>query len=226
MNGNYITTAVAGNNGNIDPTSDYNIHANNPANNGGIPTSASYHYHSSRVLQQQQQVVENGYGSPAARAPPPSQQQQTFDDVDSNGGVDSGQGSSLDRDYSSYNRYNNAPGPGQPPPPGQHMPNNSTNPVGNGGGVRGGHQTGGSTTAGQYYYNLPNPRGGGGGVNGEDSSGTAATGGAGQGGISPRRRAPGDTLDLSNREYRGSAFELYKKPGGFQPFPSYGEVQR
>lgn len=42
--------------------------------------------------------------------------------------------------------------------------------------------------------------------------------------MSPRRRAPTDTLDLSNREYRGSAFELYKKPGGFQPFNNYGEV--
>ena len=88
------------------------------------------------------------------------------------------QGSSLDRDYSSYNRYN-----GPPPPRSQ---------------------------GGQYYYNLPSTR---------------EEGGGQQGGVSPRRRAPGDTLDLSNREYRGSAFELYKKPG-FQPFQPYGEVQR
>ena len=133
--------------------------------------NASYHYHSSRV-------VDNYPPSPP-RVPP-------FDDADSNGldsnGVDSGQGSSLDRDYSSYNRYS-----GPPPPRSQ------------GGG------------GGQYYYNLPTPR--------EE--------GGQQGGVSPRRRAPGDTLDLSNREYRGSAFELYKKPpGGFQQFQSYGEMQR
>ena len=67
---------------------------------------------------------------------------------------------------------------------------------------------------GQYYYNLPN-----GGRGGQESRE------AGEG-ASPRRRAPGDTLDLSNREYRGSAFELYKKPGYSFPsgVPSYTEA--
>jgi len=125
------------------------------------PDPSSYHYSSSRV------VGADPYQPP--RVPP------FPDEIDSNG-VDSGQGSSLDRDYSSYNRY-----AGPPAPRGQ------------GGG------------GGQYYYNLPTPR--------EDG-----------GQVSPRRRAPTDTLDLSNREYRGSAFELYKKPGGFQPFNNYGEV--
>lgn len=53
----------------------------------------SYHYHSSRVV--------DNYLPSQVRVPP-------FDDVDSNG-VDSGQGSSLDRDYSSYNRYSGPP---------------------------------------------------------------------------------------------------------------------
>merc|ERR1740116_808794 len=43
---------------------------------------------------------------------------------------------------------------------------------------------------------------------------------------SPRRRAPGDTLDLTNREYRGSAFELYKKPGYSIPSTYTGDVSR
>lgn len=116
-----------------------------------------------------------------------------YDDIDSNG-VDSGQGSSLDRDYSSYNghtQYNGrdryAPPPGGPPPGGPQR-----------------------SSQGQYYYNLPNPR--------------ESQNDGGQNNNSPRRRAPGDTLDLSNREYRGSAFELYKKPG--YSFPSYQDVPR
>ena len=43
---------------------------------------------------------------------------------------------------------------------------------------------------------------------------------------SPRRRAPGDTLDLTNREYRGSAFELYKKPGYSIPASYQQDVPR
>merc|ERR1712156_1129170 len=65
--------------------------------------------------------------------------------------VDSGQGSSLDRDYGLYNNYSKQD---------------------------------------QYYYNLPQHQ---------------------QNNGSPPRRSDG--LDLTNnREYRGSAFELYKKP--------------
>jgi hypothetical protein len=36
--------------------------------------------------------------------------------------------------------------------------------------------------------------------------------GASNGSHGPSPRRGGDGLDLSNREYRGSAFELYKKP--------------
>merc|ERR1719342_875478 len=100
---------------------------------------------------------------------------------DENG--DSGQGSSLDRDYSSYNGPNG------------HV---------SGGGV----WQGSSTQNGQYYYNLPHRQ------NGQQQQLEPGDNAAVQAGNnnSPRRRAPGDTLDLSNREYRGSAFELYKKP--------------
>ena len=70
--------------------------------------------------------------------------------------VDSGQGSSLDRDYGLYNN--------------NYAKNNSKD---------------------QYYYNLPHNQNG-----------------------SPTRRENAPVgLDLTNnREYRGSAFELYKKP--------------
>ena len=98
------------------------------------------------------------------------------DDHDSNG-VDSGQGSSLDRDYSSYN--------------GQYS--------------RGGVWAGGQSQTSQYYYNLPQT-----GAQARDRD-QARDQEANNN--SPRRRAPGDTLDIANREYRGSAFELYKKPG-------------
>ena len=79
--------------------------------------------------------------------------------------VDSGQGSSLDRDYGLYNNG------------GYKQPNNMPN------------------KADQYYYNLP-----------QHPPGTGTSNGT-----SPPRRSEG--LDLTNnREYRGSAFELYKKP--------------
>ena len=78
--------------------------------------------------------------------------------------VDSGQGSSLDRDYGLYNNY--------------------TKQQANGGAGNG------NSKQDQYYYNLPQHQ---------------------QNGASPPRRPDG--LDLTNnREYRGSAFELYKKP--------------
>jgi hypothetical protein len=153
----------------------------------------SYHYHSSRVSGIDPYAPAAGHLPATNTAPPPSRVPPfggNNDDDDSNGGVDSGQGSSLDRDYASYNGHHHRYSNGGPPP----QANNGRQQAANGG---------------QFYYNLP----------------TTGRGDDG-GGISPRRRAPGDTLDLSNREYRGSAFELYKKPGGFQPFPSYGEVQR
>merc|ERR550517_991111 len=153
---------------------------------GASPGEQVSHYHSSRVA-----GIENGYAttngtngySPSGGYrhnngvsngqhslpnghPMSNGHVNGYDDMDSNG-VDSGQGSSLDRDYSSYN--------------GQYS--------------RGGVWAGGQTSqTSQYYYNLPQAR--------EQAQET-----------SPRRRAPGDTLDIANREYRGSAFELYKKPG-------------
>lgn len=84
--------------------------------------------------------------------------------------IDSGQGSSLDRDYGLYNNY----------------PKTST-----------------ANVKDQYYYNLPQQQ---------------------NGGTPPRRADVG--LDLTNnREYRGSAFELYKKPlseAPRQPMPPTG----
>lgn len=104
---------------------------NNYINNNNYGSS-SVHYHSSNINQKPGYRYTNG------------------DDVDS------GQGSSLDRDYGLYNNFN----PGK---------NNSKD---------------------QYYYNLPQQQ---------------------NGGTPPRRSDIG--LDLTNnREYRGSAFELYKKP--------------
>lgn len=85
--------------------------------------------------------------------------------------IDSGQGSSLDRDYGLYNNY----------------PKTST----------------ANASKDQYYYNLPQQQ---------------------NGGTPPRRADVG--LDLTNnREYRGSAFELYKKPlseAPRQPMPPSG----
>ena len=131
-----------------------------------------------------------------------------YDDMDSNG-VDSGQGSSLDRDYSSYNGHgqysNNRYGPG--PGPG--------NSVWQGAGQNS-----------QYYYNIPHRQqngGTGGGGHDNDRQQQEQVNGNNN---SPRRRAPGDTLDLSNREYRGSAFELYKKPGYSIPSTYTQDVPR
>merc|ERR1712026_621245 len=120
---------------------------------GGSPGEAVSHYHSSRMA-----GIENGYASTNGNGTnsysPSNGYRHTnggsngqhslhnghpmtngghvngYDDHDSNG-VDSGQGSSLDRDYSSYNgQYSRA-------------------------GVWGGGQT--SQTS-QYYYNLPQAR--------------------------------------------------------------------
>ena len=85
--------------------------------------------------------------------------------------VDSGQGSSLDRDYGLYNNY-------------PKQSNGGSN----------GAQPNSSSKQDQYYYNLPQN---------QQNSGAAQP--------PPARRSEG--LDLTNnREYRGSAFELYKKP--------------
>ena len=109
--------------------------------NNGYASSSSLHYHSSNV----KPGFMNGNNP-------------RFNDD-----VDSGQGSSLDRDYGLYNNGYKQP----------NMPNK----------------------ADQYYYNLPQHN--------QQPSGNN------NGGSPPRREG----LDLTNnREYRGSAFELYKKP--------------
>ena len=159
----------------------------------------SYHYHSSRVAGIDPYASGSHHPAVAAATSPPSRVPPYGGDDDDSNGVDSGQGSSLDRDYASYNGHHRYSANSGPP----------NGPAANGRNRQ--QQQQAANNNGQFYYNLPATAGG----RGDDG-----------GGISPRRRAPGDTLDLSNREYRGSAFELYKKPGGFQPFPSYGEVQR
>merc|ERR1712088_1116567 len=195
MNGNYITSAQ----------------------NGQSQGPESYHYHSSRVAMGETNgyanVGQNGHPPPSQGAPNNGHGQVNghgngYDEMDSNG-VDSGQGSSLDRDYSGYNGHAaqyNGNNNRYAAPPGGSVPSQQRN------GQQQQQQPGN-----QYYYNLPN----GGQQRGQESRE------AGEG-ASPRRRAPGDTLDLSNREYRGSAFELYKKPGYSFPsgVPSYTEAPR
>ena len=104
---------------------------------------------------------------------------------------DSGQGSSLDRDYGHYNN-NNGYAKG-------HMVNGSNSMAPSNAAPAPNH------SRGQYYYNMPP----------QNQSQVDPSMGPQQqqqvtNGTSPRRG--GDGLDLSNREYRGSAFELYKKP--------------
>ena len=199
---------------------------------GGSPGEAVSHYHSSRVA-----GIENGYASTngaGTNSYSPSNGYRHnggsngqhslhnghpmtngghvngYDDHDSNG-VDSGQGSSLDRDYSSYNgqysrgereRYSGQAGVWGAG--GGHSGHNGHNGHAGHNGHSGHNGVHGNGQASQYYYNLPQT--GGRGEPGPQEGGANNNN-------SPRRRAPGDTLDIANREYRGSAFELYKKPG-------------
>ena len=100
---------------------------------------------------------------------------------------DSGQGSSLDRDYGIYNnepRYANPPAP-VPPPTYYSMDHNGH------AGQLNGH-------AGQHNGHAGQHNGHAGQHNGSAAAAAAAS---------------NEQLDLTNnREYRGSAFELYKKP--------------
>ena len=133
-----------------------------PTSNGGYSTSL--HYHSSQMNYDPPSSLGH---APNYGPPPPTTTR--YDD-------DSGQGSSLDRDYHSANGYLDRNGgygsTSKQPPPVNH-------------------------SRGQYYYNVP--------------PGAAGSNG-GTNGAGPLPRRSGDGLDLSNREYRGSAFELYKKP--------------
>merc|ERR1719150_1561390 len=182
MNGNYV---VAGTGGSPGEVSHYhssrvagieNGYATTNGNNGYSPSNGYRHTNG----------VTNGQHSLPNGHPMSNGHVNGYDDMDSNG-VDSGQGSSLDRDYSSYNGQFSR---------GERYSGQS--------GVWGaGRDPHGGQTS-QYYYNLPHT-----GARGDH--GGQETGANNNN--SPRRRAPGDTLDIANREYRGSAFELYKKPG-------------
>ena len=227
MNGNYMNAGQAG------AEQDYS-HTN--------------HYHSSRVA-----GIENGYASTNGNNYSPSNgysgtnrvnghagqhngqsngtngqsnghhsmpnghpMSNGYDDMDSNG-VDSGQGSSLDRDYSSYNGHGQYSGTntnryGQLPPGGH----------GGGNGVWQGVGQQQQQHNSQYYYNLPHRQQ----QNQVPPPDHGDNGGNVANNNSPRRRAPGDTLDLTNREYRGSAFELYKKPGYSIPSTYSQDVPR
>lgn len=142
------------------------------SSNGGYATSL--HYHSSQMNYDPPSSLGH---APNYGPPPPGGSNRYNDD-------DSGQGSSLDRDYHSNGNgyldrnggYGSTGGAKQPPPP---MGNNHSR--------------------GQYYYNVPPGAG-------------AAAASSSSNGTGPVQRRSGDGLDLSNREYRGSAFELYKKP--------------
>ncbi|CAB4067703.1 TJP1 [Lepeophtheirus salmonis] len=121
-----------------------------------------------------------------------NRQSTGYDDGDSNNtGFDSGHGSSLDRDYYGTTATNG------------NGVNTNNNHINSGGLSSYMGMMNGLSRQHQYYYNIPNSSGN---TNGNNS------------GSSPKRNG-GDGLDLSNREYRGSAFELYKKPLSSCPPP-------
>ena len=225
MNGNYMNAgqAGAGDQDYSQTVSHYHSSRvagieNGYASTNGTnysPTTHTNGYASSRVSQNGHNGMINGgsghnNGHPSLPNGHPNSNGHTngYDDHDSNG-IDSGQGSSLDRDYSSYN------GHGQYSSGARDNRYQAPNGQGGSGVWQGGAGAGHSS---QYYYNLPHRQAGAG--EGERGGEAGATSG------SPRRRAPGDTLDLTNREYRGSAFELYKKPGYSIPSTYTGDVAR
>nr|XP_040572898.1 tight junction protein ZO-2-like isoform X5 [Lepeophtheirus salmonis] len=138
-----------------------------------------------------------------------NRQSTGYDDGDSNNtGFDSGHGSSLDRDYygttatngNGVNTNNNHINSGGLSSSNNNNNNANANNANNNGSMG---MMNGLSRQHQYYYNIPNSSGN---TNGNNS------------GSSPKRNG-GDGLDLSNREYRGSAFELYKKPLSSCPPP-------
>ena len=190
-------TATGMNGINTQPTSlpivEGNYMNSGPQINSGGYATANHGTHRSNNMHYQSSNQYNGHHNPYSRG---NQQPNNYDE-------DSGQGSSLDRDYGHYNNNNgygkphmvngsNTMGSNQgapPPPPGGPPPTNHSR--------------------GQYYYNMPP----------QNQTITDPTTNSQQqpvaNGTSPRRG--GDGLDLSNREYRGSAFELYKKPNQNNP---------
>lgn len=135
----------------------------NYMNSGGLANGRHYHHlmSSSQRIQPHHPVISHSNNSQKVFGYQ-SMPGGNVDDHDSNNGFDSGQGSSLDREYNnpSYNHHRQS--------------------IGNLGHVS---NISSSQNSEQYYCNLP-----------------------------PPKKDLVDGLDLSNREYRGSAFELYKKP--------------
>eukprot|EP00096_Caligus_rogercresseyi_P000024 TRINITY_DN1008_c0_g1_i3.p1 TRINITY_DN1008_c0_g1~~TRINITY_DN1008_c0_g1_i3.p1 ORF type:complete len:450 (+),score=156.29 TRINITY_DN1008_c0_g1_i3:116-1465(+) len=139
--------------------------------------------------QSQPPSIEGNYmnsGGPYYNAPYDEGSHVVNNNNNNSGGFDSGHGSSLDRGGGGDSYYNN------------NVNNNINTNLALMSGL---NRQGGNPQQQQYYYppNIPN----GGGSNSSGSSGNNNS--------SPKRNG-GDGLDLSNREYRGSAFELYKKP--------------
>ncbi len=122
------------------------------------------------------------------------------EETDSNG-FDSGQGSSLDREYNNAVNGNGGGGGGG----GQYRYANP--PMANGSG-------GGNSSQGQYYYNIPHQQ------QQQQQQQQHPPPPSNGGVLPPSPRKSGEGLDLTgNREYRGSAFELYKKPAQLQQSP-------
>lgn len=144
------------------------------ANNGG--GGEYHHYQSSRVAAGSDAAGNSGHHHQQHYSSTNGNNRASYEDADS------GQGSSLDREYNYDARYAN--GGKQPTSLQQPSANNNH-------------------SHGQYYYNLPHT--------GQQQQQQQQPQSMQLVGESPRKP---DGLDLSNREYRGSAFELYKKPMG------------
>ena len=180
---------------NTQPTSlpvvEGNYMNSGPQINAGGYATANHGTHRSNNMQYQSSNQYNGHQNPYSRG---NQQSNNYDE-------DSGQGSSLDRDYGHYNNNNGYAK--------SHIVNGSNNMGSNQGAPPPPPAT--NHSRGQYYYNMPpqNQNMADPSTNPQQQQQPVVNG------TSPRRG--GDGLDLSNREYRGSAFELYKKPNQNNP---------
>ena len=169
--------------GNPPQTTEGNYMNSNGYSNG-YASSASLHYHSSPMVTSTAAANGGHYSMYGNRS--------NFQAAARGEENDSGQGSSLDRDYAVYNNHASSAAATY---------STSSKPVTspyNTGNVAAAAAAAAASnhSRGQYYYNVPHQNGSNGGVSN-----------------TPQRRPDG--LDLSNREYRGSAFELYKKPNHY-----------
>ncbi len=161
----------------LQPTS---LPEGNYMNSGPPPQSLQTHatngHYGDYVRYKGSTPTQHGYHQPPGSS---SRHGQHPNESESNG-LDSGQGSSLDREYSVSNSNSGQYRYANPPP----MTNGNSN-----------------SNADQYYCNLP--------LQQQPQPAVIGNGGA----VPPSPRKNGDGLDLTgNRECRGSAFELYKKP--------------